>query len=489
MRVDSTNGVLSTGHQGLVAVGVCVVAAAPTMVRAPGTAAADLGLVFGALAGLLLLVSAVALALLVRTRSTGYDLEAISWTTAAVVLLGSQLLLKCESMLVQGPGAAGPGAAESAVADLVVALTALALVTLGHRGTPMPRPFALTSVVALVFGVARLLLGTSEVASPVPAVLPGVLLALVVAAHLAIGLVVSHALGLAPWITSRICLSVGLVGLAAVTRNPGVDLPALGAVTNAVLAVASGFWVCSALLLLSRSLHQQQRRATALEGSLLEISTSSRGDRERMHEVRSTVAGIRAAHELAESDGLDAVRRDRLRTTVTAELARLERLVAPVPVPLPTPRGAGTDVSSTLDVLAETHRARGREVEVHGLGTPVEAAEDDLTLALNVLLENAATHAAGARSRIDVGGDSETVEILVSDDGPGVAPEVRDSLFDWGVSTDPVQGQGIGLNMARRLVSSHGGSLNLVEGSAPGATFMIRLPAARRSEENHGLAH
>jgi signal transduction histidine kinase len=292
------------------------------------------------------------------------------------------------------------------------------------------------------------------------------------------------------WMTWRICLSLILIGLSAVLRNPAVDLPLLATTVNGVLAVASGFWVCSALLLLSHSLRQQQRRASALEGSLLEISSSSRDHRERLHEVRSTVAGIRAAHDLAENGDLDDEHRARLRRTVSAELARLERLVAPPAVVVPTPRheAGRIDLDEALATLVDTHRARGHAVEVQCNGTSVEAPGDDLTVAVNILLENAAKHAAGACSRIEVGGDESTVEILISDDGPGIAPDLGEKIFGWGVSTDAEGGHGIGLTMARRLVSEHGGSLDLVPAPTRGAAFMIRLPAARRSKENHGWA-
>ena len=109
---------------------------------------------------------------------------------------------------------------------------------------------------------------------------------------------------------------------------------------------------------------------------------------------------------------------------------------------------------------------------------------------INILLENAATHAADTESRIDVTRDDDNVAIRVADSGPGIPPEVRDGIFEWGVRGDTSAGQGIGLNVGRRLLSEQGGSLTLADPLEPGATvrsstgatFVIRLPAARKGD-------
>jgi len=68
------------------------------------------------------------------------------------------------------------------------------------------------------------------------------------------------------------------------------------------------------------------------------------------------------------------------------------------------------------------------------------------------------------------------MRLRVSDDGPGVAKELRRRIFDAGFSTKQ-RGWGIGLALARRIVEeAHGGSLTLVP-SDRGATFEIIFPA------------
>lgn len=70
------------------------------------------------------------------------------------------------------------------------------------------------------------------------------------------------------------------------------------------------------------------------------------------------------------------------------------------------------------------------------------------------------------------------VVVDVSDDGPGVAPDVAPKLFE-ALVTGRTGGTGLGLALARRIAAAHGGSIALVQTNDPnarGATFRIELP-------------
>ena len=78
-------------------------------------------------------------------------------------------------------------------------------------------------------------------------------------------------------------------------------------------------------------------------------------------------------------------------------------------------------------------------------------------------------------------------EIVVSDDGPGIAPELLERVFDPFTQLAPGDkdaqgGLGVGLALVRRIVELHGGRIS-VESPGPGrgATFAIHLPAAPAS--------
>jgi len=111
----------------------------------------------------------------------------------------------------------------------------------------------------------------------------------------------------------------------------------------------------------------------------------------------------------------------------------------------------------------------------------VRGRPDDVTEIVGILLENSARHAGGEGLTVDVRPGRDRVEIVVSDDGPGIAPDLRDSLFDWGVRGQHSTGQGIGLHIARQLVADQGGHLRLLPGPETGTSFVVELPAVRRT--------
>ena len=69
----------------------------------------------------------------------------------------------------------------------------------------------------------------------------------------------------------------------------------------------------------------------------------------------------------------------------------------------------------------------------------------------------------------------QTVEVQVSDTGPGIAADVGRRLFEQFFTTKP-QGTGLGLSITRQIVEEHGGSLRWTSPPGEGATFIITLP-------------
>ena len=67
------------------------------------------------------------------------------------------------------------------------------------------------------------------------------------------------------------------------------------------------------------------------------------------------------------------------------------------------------------------------------------------------------------------------VEVVISDSGPGLAPEIVDRLFHPFVTTKP-NGTGIGLSISRSIVEAHGGRLSFLPSPAGGAAFRFTLP-------------
>ena len=88
-----------------------------------------------------------------------------------------------------------------------------------------------------------------------------------------------------------------------------------------------------------------------------------------------------------------------------------------------------------------------------------------------------------ARVVIALDVDGGVARVTVEDDGPGVAAEDRDRIFErWAQGADAAtgsrQGHGLGLAAARILARSMGGDVTLAAGS--NSRFVLAVPAARR---------
>ena len=74
--------------------------------------------------------------------------------------------------------------------------------------------------------------------------------------------------------------------------------------------------------------------------------------------------------------------------------------------------------------------------------------------------------------------------LTVADDGPGIAPEDRERIFERFSRLDEARsadagGSGLGLAIPRDIAVRHGGTLDVLVTNRPGATFELRLPTAQ----------
>ncbi len=149
-----------------------------------------------------------------------------------------------------------------------------------------------------------------------------------------------------------------------------------------------------------------------------------------------------------------------------------------------------TEISVLLRELAGYYRPRlprlgdGIDLRVRvRQGLPMVQANPVLLVwALENIVKNAVDALAGRGGRIllSVSGDAERVHIRVSDNGPGIAPEVRGRIFEPGVSTKS-GGWGVGLSLTQRIIQDlHGGRITVHERKRGGTTFDVELPAAGR---------
>ena len=82
--------------------------------------------------------------------------------------------------------------------------------------------------------------------------------------------------------------------------------------------------------------------------------------------------------------------------------------------------------------------------------------------------------------RVSSSSDKEYVYIKVSDSGPGIPDEIKRKIFDPFFTTRQ-NGSGIGLSICQRIITDHGGGIEVSDSAAGGAEFCIKIPKERAS--------
>jgi signal transduction histidine kinase len=120
----------------------------------------------------------------------------------------------------------------------------------------------------------------------------------------------------------------------------------------------------------------------------------------------------------------------------------------------------------------------------------INAHEVLLVWALENIVKNAIDALAGRGGRITIlavdggspsfdGRERGAVHIIIADTGPGIAPGVKDSIFDPGVTTKSA-GWGVGLSLSRRIIEElHHGRITVENRPRGGAVFDVMLPVTK----------
>src|SRR3954453_5278296 len=207
-------------------------------------------------------------------------------------------------------------------------------------------------------------------------------------------------------------------------------------------------------------------------GSLVELQREFAAD--AAHQLRTPLTSV-ALHidEMAVAGG-DVVKEEaeealgqveRLNRVITAFLARARGDAAP-----PEAVDLSTLVADCCSPYTRLLRRANRRL--HTAITPgisVCVRSDHVLAALDCLLGNPLVHGAGTVS-VSTVGHERTVDVVVTDEGPGVPAELRDSIFERLISG--AHSSGIGLGLARALTTTEGGTLRL----EPPATFAPTPP-------------
>jgi signal transduction histidine kinase len=211
------------------------------------------------------------------------------------------------------------------------------------------------------------------------------------------------------------------------------------------------------------------------------------------HELRTPIAGIQASAEtlLRASPGraareeliLQILREGHRAGRLIHDLLDITRLDQGTPltrepfdlIPLTT---AAVDLTRELAPAVDVQLHAPNHAQLHGDPQRIRQILDNL-------LSNA-RHATpdGGQITVEVTSEPGTVQVEVTDTGPGIPPADRERIFErftrlTGSYPSGVGGNGLGLAIARSIAIAHSGTLTCAGPAGSGARFLLRLPRPR----------
>jgi two-component system sensor histidine kinase KdpD len=203
------------------------------------------------------------------------------------------------------------------------------------------------------------------------------------------------------------------------------------------------------------------------------------------HDLRSPVTAIVTSAEALASPAVDGAEREELAAGITAEGARLARLIdkllelSRLEAGAAPPRQDWCAVGEVLDEAVTSSGVPPDQVKlVVDRELPLILADPvQLERAFANLLENAARHSAGqpisVRARVSGG----RLLVRIVDRGPGIAPGEQERIFEPFVRGErEAGGSGLGLAIVRGFVEANGGRVHVESLPGQGASFVVELP-------------
>jgi len=231
-------------------------------------------------------------------------------------------------------------------------------------------------------------------------------------------------------------------------------------------------------------LHQTQMSRAEHFATLGELATGL------AHEIRNPLAGIAGVIEIVSRDlpphsAARAVIKDAKEEALQINRILTELLDTARPKP---PQFRVSDLGATAEhavMFARQQAITKRimvELEVTETIPPVDHDPNQINqVLLNLLLNAIQSMDKPGTIRVSLEQDEEAVRIVVADEGKGIPPEHLPNIFRPFFTTKG-HGTGLGLSLARRIVESHGGYIDVTSEVGRGTQFTIRLPIARAKQ-------
>ncbi len=208
---------------------------------------------------------------------------------------------------------------------------------------------------------------------------------------------------------------------------------------------------------------------------------------------------LRDRRQLSELPDAQSTLGDIIKEAKMANVIVQEVLAFVRPLRLQVEDIAVADVIRDAIAAAESHSVKGKvdvRVDVPEALRPIQGDPHQLRQIFTNLLTNA-FEAMGGMGNVEIAatavdGDEEmasaaeqatgpTIMITITDNGPGIPPEVVDRIFSPFFTTKP-QGSGLGLAIVRKIVDAHDGRIDVGERHGGGTVFRVTLPVRNQQQ-------
>lgn len=312
---------------------------------------------------------------------------------------------------------------------------------------------------------------------------------------------------------------VTLRELAARTRENWPWFLGVAAITALLLAVGFSILIARPLRNIDRSIRKLGRgefgetisirgprdlrslgeRLDWLRRRLLELEThQTRFLRHVSHELKTPLTAVREGSELLNDRIVGEMSKQqtdvvRIIRDNTVSLQRLiedllsyqqHRSAAPLKI-------ESIAIEPIIERVVSEHRlemlSRAISVDCNIAPASLEADREQLRVVLDNLVSNAIKYTPrGGKVRVTTAEDGDFLQIDVEDDGPGIAAEEQEKIFESfyrgeASANGKVKGTGLGLAIVKEYVLAHRGSVYVVDAGQPHGKFRVRLPMTQPS--------
>ncbi len=239
-------------------------------------------------------------------------------------------------------------------------------------------------------------------------------------------------------------------------------------------------------------LSRQSERITEMEGQLRKcerLSTIGELAAVLAHEIRNPLGSIQGTAEILKDEFQQDDRKYEFLEIMVKESRRLNKVVEDFlrlarPQPIVVGRcEINEELQNVISLVSSEARKRNITLECNAGSLPAIAADPEkLRQAfLNIVLNGLQASAYGGAVTITVlrkepePGSAAWIDLIFSDSGPGISPEMREKIFEPFFTTKK-GGTGLGLAITRKIIEAHGGSITVESAPGKGAVFLIRLP-------------